>query len=80
MNMESFRHTSGQTKLVFPLYNEEVHLLARSDVRDFDDLANRAVAIGPREAASISRHACCLSSPAWSRATWSPPAVEAWPF
>ena len=35
-----------KTKLVFPLYNEEVHLLARSDVKDFDDLANRAVAIG----------------------------------
>jgi len=37
---------ADKTKLVFPLYNEEVHLLARSDVRDFDDLANRAVAIG----------------------------------
>src|SRR5512136_2339606 len=35
-----------KTKLVFLLYNEEVHLLARSDVKDFDDLANRAVAIG----------------------------------
>lgn len=37
---------ADKTKLVFPLYNEEVHLLARSDVKDFDDLANRAVAIG----------------------------------
>jgi TRAP transporter TAXI family solute receptor len=35
-----------KTKLVFPLYNEEIHLLARGDVKDFDDLANRAVAIG----------------------------------
>ncbi len=35
-----------KTKLVFPLYNEEVHLLARGDVKDFDDLVNRAVAIG----------------------------------
>lgn len=40
------KRIAEKTKLVFPLYNEEVHLLARSDVKDFDDLANRAVAIG----------------------------------
>ncbi|HTX54519.1 MAG TPA: TAXI family TRAP transporter solute-binding subunit [Candidatus Baltobacteraceae bacterium] len=35
-----------KTRLVFPLYNEEVHLLGRSDITDFDDLADRRVAIG----------------------------------
>ncbi len=33
-------------KMVFPLYNEEVHLLARSDIRDFDYLDGKRVAIG----------------------------------
>ena len=32
--------------MVIPLYNEEVHLLARKVVASFDDLANRRVAIG----------------------------------
>jgi hypothetical protein len=33
-------------KLVFPLYNEEVHLLGHRDVVDFDDLEGKKVAIG----------------------------------
>jgi TRAP transporter TAXI family solute receptor len=35
-----------KTKMVFPLYNEEVHLLGRRDIQDFDDLADKRVAIG----------------------------------
>lgn len=35
-----------KTRMVFPLYNEEVHLLARGNVTSFDDLADRRVAIG----------------------------------
>lgn len=35
-----------KTKMVFPLYNEEVHLLGRQDVVDFDGLAGKRVAIG----------------------------------
>ncbi|HXG02756.1 MAG TPA: TAXI family TRAP transporter solute-binding subunit [Candidatus Binatia bacterium] len=35
-----------KTKLVVPLYNEEVHVLARQGLVDFDDLAGRRVAIG----------------------------------
>ena len=31
---------------MFPLYNEEVHLLGERDIADFDDLADRRVAIG----------------------------------
>lgn len=33
-------------KMVFPLYNEEVHLLGRSDIADFDALEGKKVAIG----------------------------------
>lgn len=33
-------------KMVFPLYNEEIHLLGRRDIADFDDLADRRVAVG----------------------------------
>jgi TRAP transporter TAXI family solute receptor len=32
--------------MVFPLYNEEVHVLGRRDIGDFDDLMDRRVAIG----------------------------------
>jgi len=35
-----------KTKMVFPLYNEEVHLLGRPTIRDFDDLADKRVAVG----------------------------------
>jgi uncharacterized protein len=37
---------SKKTKLVFPLYNEEVHILARRGIAEFDDLAGKRVAIG----------------------------------
>jgi TRAP transporter TAXI family solute receptor len=32
--------------MVFPLYNEEIHILARSGIAEFDDLTDRRVAIG----------------------------------
>lgn len=35
-----------KTKMVLPLYNEEVHLVGRRDIADFDDLADKRVAIG----------------------------------
>ncbi len=35
-----------KTKMVFPLYNEEVHVLGRKGIADFDDLAGRRVAVG----------------------------------
>ena len=40
------KRIAKKTKLIFPLYNEEVHLLGRRDITDFDDLADRRVAIG----------------------------------
>ena len=36
----------GRRKMVFPLYNEEIHVLGRAGITDFDDLADRRVAIG----------------------------------
>lgn len=43
---ETLKAVSKKTKLVFPLYNEEVHLLARTGIADFDDLSGKRVAIG----------------------------------
>jgi len=40
------KRIAKKTKMVFPLYNEEVHLLGRRGITDFDDLADRRVAIG----------------------------------
>jgi uncharacterized protein len=35
-----------KTQMVFPLYNEEIHLLGKKGIADFDDLAGRKVAVG----------------------------------
>ena len=35
-----------KTKMVFPLYNEEIHLVGKRDIGSFEDLAGRRVAIG----------------------------------
>ena len=40
------KRIAKKTKMVFPLYNEEVHLLGRRELSDFDDLAGKRVAIG----------------------------------
>jgi TRAP transporter TAXI family solute receptor len=37
---------ANKMRMVFPLYNEEVHVLARQGITDFDDLADKRVAIG----------------------------------
>lgn len=37
---------ASKTKMVFPLYNEEIHLLGRREISDFDHLAGKRVAIG----------------------------------
>jgi uncharacterized protein len=37
---------ADKTRMVFPLYNEEVHLLGQQGIVDFDDLADRVVAVG----------------------------------
>ena len=35
-----------KTKMVFPLYNEEMHILGKRGIADFDDLAGKRVAVG----------------------------------
>ncbi|MGD9308294.1 MAG: TAXI family TRAP transporter solute-binding subunit [Desulfosarcina sp.] len=40
------KRIAKKTKMVFPLYNEEIHLLGRWDLSDFDDLTGKRVAIG----------------------------------
>jgi uncharacterized protein len=40
------KRIAKKTRLVFPLYNEEVHILGRQGIADFDDLSDRRVAIG----------------------------------
>ena len=40
------KRIAKKTKMIFPLYNEEIHLLGRQEIADFDDLANKRVAIG----------------------------------
>lgn len=40
------KRIATKIKMVFPLYNEEVHLLATRDILDFEDLADRSVAVG----------------------------------
>ena len=37
---------AAKTRMVFPLYNEEIHVLGKSDIKTFDDLGGRRVAIG----------------------------------
>jgi len=44
---QTLKRIAKKIKLVFPLYNEEIHLLAkRGVVASFDDLADKRVAIG----------------------------------
>jgi TRAP transporter TAXI family solute receptor len=40
------KRIAGKTKMVFPLYNEEIHLLGRKGITDFDDLTDKRVAVG----------------------------------
>jgi len=42
----TLKRIASKTKMIFPLYNEEVHLLGRRELADFDDLAGKRVAIG----------------------------------
>jgi TRAP transporter TAXI family solute receptor len=44
-NPDSMRMASN-LRLVFPLYNEEVHVFARKDIAEFSDLSGKRVAIG----------------------------------
>jgi len=45
---ENLRKIADKIRLVHPLYNEEVHILASNDVSSFEDLDGRKVAIGAK--------------------------------
>ena len=40
------RHVAARLRLIFPFYNEEVHLFARKQIRHFEDLAGVRVVVG----------------------------------
>jgi TRAP transporter TAXI family solute receptor len=42
----TLKRIAKKIKMVFPLYNEEVHILGRPEIADFDDLAGKRVAVG----------------------------------
>jgi TRAP transporter TAXI family solute receptor len=42
------RRISERLRLVFPFYNEEVHLLARKEIHRFEDLDGRRVVVGTK--------------------------------
>jgi len=39
-------HIARSIRVVFPLYDEEVHVIARREIRSFDELAGKRVAVG----------------------------------
>lgn len=42
----TLRHIARKTKMIFPLYNEEIHLVGKDTIPSFDDLEGKTVAIG----------------------------------
>lgn len=47
-NHKVLKKIPQKIKLMFPLYNEEVHLLASKDIQSIADLQNKIVAVGAR--------------------------------
>ena len=37
---------ASNVRMVFPLFNEDVHVIGRADIRDFDELGGKRIAIG----------------------------------
>jgi TRAP transporter TAXI family solute receptor len=42
----ALKRIAQKTRMVFPLYNEEIHVLGKKDILDFDYLSGKRVAIG----------------------------------
>lgn len=42
----ALKRIASKTRMVFPLYNEEIHLVGKPDILDFDYLTGKRVAIG----------------------------------
>ncbi|ACN17349.1 conserved hypothetical protein [Desulforapulum autotrophicum HRM2] len=49
----TLKRIARKTKMIFPLYDEEVHLLARTGINIFDDLEDKRVAIGKEGSGSF---------------------------
>jgi TRAP transporter TAXI family solute receptor len=47
------KQIAEKIKMIYPLYDEEVHLLGKNSITDFDDLAGRKVAIGQEGSGSF---------------------------
>lgn len=43
---KTLKRIARKTKMIFPLYNEEIHLLGKKEILSFDDLEGKTVAIG----------------------------------
>ncbi|MDX2441300.1 MAG: TAXI family TRAP transporter solute-binding subunit [Desulfobacterales bacterium] len=43
---KTLKHIAKKTKMIFPLYNEEIHLLGKNTIQSFDGLEGKTVAIG----------------------------------
>jgi len=42
------RHVATRLRLIFPFYNEEVHVFARKDIERFEDLQGKRVVVGTK--------------------------------
>ena len=42
----TMKRIASKIRMVFPLYNEEIHILGKKNIAEFDDLADKRVAIG----------------------------------
>jgi len=53
-------------KMLFPLYNEEVHLLAKKDIRSIYDLQDKVVAVGvPGSGTHLTSHLIFQATDVW---------------
>jgi TRAP transporter TAXI family solute receptor len=43
-----FRRYAKRLRLIYPFYNEEVHLFARKEIKTLDDLQGKTVVVGPK--------------------------------
>lgn len=43
-----FRQVAKRLRLIFPFYNEEVHLFARKEIQSIHDLQGKTVVVGPK--------------------------------
>jgi TRAP transporter TAXI family solute receptor len=47
-NNAKFRSYAKRLRLIYPFYNEEVHLLARKTIKTLEDLQGKTIAVGPK--------------------------------